>query len=172
MVCLRFEPGAAGWKAQTNPLSYCGTSNIQNCLLDKFFGSVSVSIWVYWNAFIAAASVSFCIFWHSTTDISKKVKHEAVVVVKWSARFYTDNQRSNPAEVVQILVIVVETSENEKRGRVGPFFKKAAFDIQLLYLFLKWDSGLWQLIKRLKHVKKKIAQKIIFDNCFFWVEFL
>ena len=63
--------------------------------------------------------------------------------------------------------IVVETSENEKRGRVGPFFKKAAFDIQLLYLFLKWDSGLWQLIKRLKHVKKKIAQKIIFDNCFF-----
>ena len=22
MVCLGFEPGAAGWKAQTNPLSY------------------------------------------------------------------------------------------------------------------------------------------------------
>ena len=25
MVCLGFEPGAAGWKAQTNPLSYGGT---------------------------------------------------------------------------------------------------------------------------------------------------
>ena len=22
MVCLRFEPGIAGWKAQMNPLSY------------------------------------------------------------------------------------------------------------------------------------------------------
>ena len=27
MVCLGLEPGAAGWKAQTNPLSYCGTNN-------------------------------------------------------------------------------------------------------------------------------------------------
>ena len=25
MVCLGFEPGAAGWKARTNPLSYGGT---------------------------------------------------------------------------------------------------------------------------------------------------
>ena len=25
MMCLRLEPGAAGWKAQTNPLSYGGT---------------------------------------------------------------------------------------------------------------------------------------------------
>ena len=25
MVCMGFEPGAAGWKAQTNPLSYGGT---------------------------------------------------------------------------------------------------------------------------------------------------
>ena len=25
MVCLGLEPGAAGWKAQTNPLSYSGT---------------------------------------------------------------------------------------------------------------------------------------------------
>ena len=24
MVCLGFEPGAAGWKARTNPLSYSG----------------------------------------------------------------------------------------------------------------------------------------------------
>ena len=28
MVCLGFEPGAAGWKAQTNPLSYGGTPGI------------------------------------------------------------------------------------------------------------------------------------------------
>ena len=25
MVCLGLEPAAAGWKAPTNPLSYCGT---------------------------------------------------------------------------------------------------------------------------------------------------
>ena len=25
MMCLGFEPGAAGWKAQTSPLSYGGT---------------------------------------------------------------------------------------------------------------------------------------------------
>ena len=25
MVCLGFEPGAAGWKAETNPLIYSGT---------------------------------------------------------------------------------------------------------------------------------------------------
>ena len=31
MVCLGFEPGAAGWKAQMDPLSYGGTP--QNCLL-------------------------------------------------------------------------------------------------------------------------------------------
>ena len=28
MVCLGFEPGVAGWKAQTNPLSYGGTPDI------------------------------------------------------------------------------------------------------------------------------------------------
>ena len=32
MVCLGFEPGAAGWKARTNPLSYGGTPNKQSCL--------------------------------------------------------------------------------------------------------------------------------------------
>ena len=25
MACLGFEPGVAGWKAKTNPLSYDGT---------------------------------------------------------------------------------------------------------------------------------------------------
>ena len=28
MVCLGLEPGAAGWKAQTNPLSY-GSNNFR-----------------------------------------------------------------------------------------------------------------------------------------------
>ena len=27
MVCLGIEPGAAGWKVRTNPLSYSGTPN-------------------------------------------------------------------------------------------------------------------------------------------------
>ena len=35
MVCSGLEPGAAGWKAQTNPLSYGGTPyfNLLNGLL-------------------------------------------------------------------------------------------------------------------------------------------
>ena len=42
MVCLGFEPGAAGWKARANPLSYGSTPNSasfgkQN-LLGKFLG--------------------------------------------------------------------------------------------------------------------------------------
>ena len=28
MVCLGFEPGVAGWKAQMNPLSYGGTPEV------------------------------------------------------------------------------------------------------------------------------------------------
>ena len=28
MVCLGLEPGAAGWKAQMNPLSYGGTPRV------------------------------------------------------------------------------------------------------------------------------------------------
>ena len=32
MVCLGLEPGAAGWKAQTNPLSYGGTPRLRCCL--------------------------------------------------------------------------------------------------------------------------------------------
>ena len=28
MVCLGLEPGVAGWKAQTNPMSYGGTPNL------------------------------------------------------------------------------------------------------------------------------------------------
>ena len=30
MVCFGLEPGAAGWKAQMNPLSYGGTPNVIN----------------------------------------------------------------------------------------------------------------------------------------------
>ena len=32
MECLGFEPGAAGWKAQTNPLSYKGIPYVGICL--------------------------------------------------------------------------------------------------------------------------------------------
>ena len=37
MVCLGLEPGAAGWKAQTNPLSYGGTPK-QQTLLNRMKG--------------------------------------------------------------------------------------------------------------------------------------
>ena len=43
MACLGVEPGAAGWKAQTNPLSYGGTP-----------GSVLYN----WRAFITFVNVS------------------------------------------------------------------------------------------------------------------
>ena len=35
MVCLGFEPGAAGWKVQTNPLSYGGTPTVNVFALQK-----------------------------------------------------------------------------------------------------------------------------------------
>ena len=31
MVCLGLEPWAAGWKVQTNPLSYGSTPKTSNC---------------------------------------------------------------------------------------------------------------------------------------------
>ena len=34
MLCLRFEPCSAGWKAQTNPLSYGGTHS--KCITSPF----------------------------------------------------------------------------------------------------------------------------------------
>ena len=39
MVCLGLEPGAAGWKTQTNPLSYGGTPKIQMLRLIQKFGA-------------------------------------------------------------------------------------------------------------------------------------
>ena len=44
MVCLGFEPGAAGWKAQMNPLSYGGTPHVRLLLkVDKQIG-----VTIYW----------------------------------------------------------------------------------------------------------------------------
>ena len=36
MVYLGFEPGAAGWKAQMNPLSYGGTPKLPDLLLSDY----------------------------------------------------------------------------------------------------------------------------------------
>ena len=36
MACLGVEPGAAWWKAQTNPLSYGGTPKVGDCYLFIF----------------------------------------------------------------------------------------------------------------------------------------
>ena len=38
MVCLGFEPRAAGWKAQTNPLSYGGIPDVIMLLLTSWIG--------------------------------------------------------------------------------------------------------------------------------------
>ena len=36
MVCLGFEPGMAGWKARTNPLSYGGAPELNSSLRKEF----------------------------------------------------------------------------------------------------------------------------------------
>ena len=42
MACLGVEPGAAGWKAQTNPLSYGGTpQKIRILFLPHFAAKIS-----------------------------------------------------------------------------------------------------------------------------------
>ena len=54
MVCLGLEPGGAGWKAQTNPLSYGGTPtliifcsdcqhHIDNCWILMYLGNELMS---------------------------------------------------------------------------------------------------------------------------------
>ena len=44
MVCLGLEPGAAGWKAQTNPLSYSGTPKFKICSIQYF--NLRRSTWI------------------------------------------------------------------------------------------------------------------------------
>ena len=45
MVCLGFEPGAAGWKAQMNPLSYGGTPFICSLFVQESATIVKHTIW-------------------------------------------------------------------------------------------------------------------------------
>ena len=48
MVCLGLKPGAAGWKAQTNPLSYSGTP-ITKVLWNRLLVGLireSITIWL------------------------------------------------------------------------------------------------------------------------------
>ena len=40
MLCLGVKPGAAGWKAQTNPLSYCGRPLLHLPILIPFLGRI------------------------------------------------------------------------------------------------------------------------------------
>ena len=50
MVRLGFEPGTAGWKAQTNPLSYGGTPNIGQMLSDRDnFIHLLFLLWLLWS---------------------------------------------------------------------------------------------------------------------------
>ena len=49
IVRLGFEPGTAGWKAQTNPLSYGGTPNIGQMLSDRDnFIHLLFLLWLLW----------------------------------------------------------------------------------------------------------------------------
>ena len=44
MVCLGLEPGAAGWKLQTNPLSYGGTPFVNFHYLQMVFSENSLDM--------------------------------------------------------------------------------------------------------------------------------
>ena len=44
MVCLGFKPGVAGWKAQTNPLSYCGTPMLDIIYLMNYLSNRPVNL--------------------------------------------------------------------------------------------------------------------------------
>ena len=49
MVCLGIEPGAAGWKARTNPLSYGGTPQ-RSLMLQNFLENlICYKIWFLQN---------------------------------------------------------------------------------------------------------------------------
>ena len=53
MVCLGFEPGAAEWKVQTNPLCYAGTPTASMfLLLESNFMIIHVlKWWGFWQEF-------------------------------------------------------------------------------------------------------------------------
>ena len=59
MACLGLEPGAAGWYAQTNPLSYGGTLKIQG--LNLFLLLVQ-SVCNSFAIFIFTSSISLIFF--------------------------------------------------------------------------------------------------------------
>ena len=40
MVCLELKPGAAGWKAQTNPLSYGGNPEMAEKLANNYYSNM------------------------------------------------------------------------------------------------------------------------------------
>ena len=43
MVCLGLEPGAAGWKVQTNPLSYGSTPTV------TYLVRKTIAVWLRWS---------------------------------------------------------------------------------------------------------------------------
>ena len=44
MVCLGIEPGAAGWKARTNPLSYGGTPGQQLFCVKFHYAKLKITL--------------------------------------------------------------------------------------------------------------------------------
>ena len=49
MVCLGFERGVAGWKAQTNPLSYGGTPRHTFLNCSATFSDIIVFVYKSWK---------------------------------------------------------------------------------------------------------------------------
>ena len=58
MVCLGLEPGAAGWKAQTNPLSYGGTPK-QVIVNLVFLNGSSLASFFDFSVFFKQTSLQF-----------------------------------------------------------------------------------------------------------------
>ena len=65
MVCLGIEPGAAGWKAQTNPMSYGGTPKYISL---SIYISLSLSL-ALWNELLELFRVKTISFKFPSTHV-------------------------------------------------------------------------------------------------------
>ena len=93
MVCLGLEPRAAGWKVQTNPLSYGGIPSYFQCLIDLQYDSPHAQLhwlWFWYQEFFLASPL-FRLFLSLQTHITNFTTNTYVKKCPSSIRCWDSN---------------------------------------------------------------------------------
>ena len=84
MVCLGLKPGVAGWKAQTNSLSYSATPTTLKVLCDKFLYKRSPNILqimgLFWNVILNKKNFGYVLFGQVLEKLGK-ISYNLVTVI-------------------------------------------------------------------------------------------